>query len=33
MEQMTIPALLEETVRRRERKLAFQMKIGREYKG
>ena len=30
---MTIPAMLEETVRRYERKLAFQMKIGREYKG
>ena len=30
---MTIPAMLEETVRRRERKLAFQMKIGREYQG
>jgi long-chain acyl-CoA synthetase len=33
MEQMTIPAMLEETVRRRERKLGFQIKIGREYKG
>jgi long-chain acyl-CoA synthetase len=31
--EMTIPAMLEETVRRRERKLAFQMKMGREYKG
>jgi long-chain acyl-CoA synthetase len=30
---MTIPAMLEETVRRYERKLAFQMKIGREYRG
>ena len=31
--EMTIPAMLGETVRRYERKLAFQMKIGREYKG
>jgi hypothetical protein len=30
---MTIPAMLEEAVRRRERKLAFQMKIGRDYRG
>ena len=31
--EMTIPAMLEEAVRRRERKLAFQMKVDREYKG
>ncbi len=33
MEQMTIPAVLEETASRRERKLAFQMKVGGEYRG
>ncbi len=31
--EMTIPGMLEEAVRRRERKLAFQMKVDREYKG
>ncbi|MDI6858504.1 MAG: AMP-binding protein [Dehalococcoidia bacterium] len=32
MAQMTIPAMFEEAVRRHERKAAFQMKVGREYR-
>jgi long-chain acyl-CoA synthetase len=33
MVQMTIPAMLEETARRRERKTALQTKVGREFRG